>query len=272
MRNYLFFIGIIMVIAVLCSGCTSQNPGTATPVPTVLVTPSPLSTQVPAGSQPETLLKDMAALDQAYIPVLALTTQNDPVGSRKSMDTLITTWSAFKGTYYTAMPQDPGWKPDLDTVNKTIYSANARITEGNLSAAHTELEQFRLTMLDLRTRNKIDFFIDKMTRFHEPMEAIVLAALDKTPDKVDVATIQRVYPDAVVKWDAVKTGTIDATLFGFTPVQEQKTRTLIANQTLALDTLGTALKSGNNTAIGKAAVGIKGPFSILFSSFGKFPA
>ena len=270
MRNCLLFIGIILFATVLGSGCTSQNYGTTTPVPTALVSPS--STMAPAGSPPETLLKDMAILDQAYIPVLALTTQNDPVRSRKAMDTLLTEWSAFKGTYYTAMPQDPRWKPDLDTVNMTIYSANAKITEGNLSAAHNELEQFRLTMLDLRTRNKIDFFIDKMTRFHDPMEAIVLAAQDKAPDKVDVATIRQVYPDAVSKWDAVKTATIDATLFGFTPDQEQKTRILIANQTLALEKLGTALNSGNTTAIGTAAVAIKGPFSTLFSSFGKFPA
>jgi hypothetical protein len=46
----------------------------------------------------------------------------------------------------------------------------------------------------------------------------------------------------------------------------------MANQTRALDNLGTALDSGNTTAIGTSAAAIKGPFSILFSSFGKFPA
>ena len=223
MRNYLLSIGFILFITALVSGCTSVNNGTVTPVPTTSATPLPTSTPTSTGGPPVTLLADMVALDQAYIPVLALTTQNDTVGSRKSMDTLLTEWSAFKGTYYTAMPQDPGWKPDLDTVNMTIYSANERIIEGNLSAAHTELEQFRLTMLDLRTRNNIDYFIDKLTRFHEPMETIVLAAQNKAPAEVDVATIRQVYPDAVAKWDAVRTGTIDARLFGFTPDQVQKT-------------------------------------------------
>jgi hypothetical protein len=214
----------------------------------------------------------MAALDQAYIPVLALTTQNDAVGSRKSMDTLLMKWNAFKGTYYTAMPQDLQWKPDLDTVGTTINSANVRITEGNLSAAHAELEQFRLTMLDLRTRNNIDYFIDKLTRFHAPMETIVLAAQDKSPDNVDVAAIQQAYPDAVAKWEAVKTGTIDATLYGFTLDKLAQIEILKANQTRALNNLKTALDSGNTTTIGTTAVAIKGPFSILFSSFGKFPA
>jgi hypothetical protein len=214
----------------------------------------------------------MAALDQVYIPVLALTTQNDAVGSRKSMDTLLMKWNAFKGTYYTAMPQDLQWKPDLDTVDTTINSANVRITEGNLSAAHAELEQFRLTMLDLRTRNNIDYFIDKLTRFHAPMETIVLAAQDKSPDNVDVAAILLAYPDAVAKWNAVKAGKIDATLYGLTPDKQAQIQILMANQTRALDNLKTALDSGNTTTIGTTAVAIKGPFSILFSSFGKFPA
>lgn len=261
---------MIFLVFVLVCGCTSPSTSPVTPAQTTMI-PS-VTTMAPVVSPPTSLLTDMAALDQAYIPVLALTTQNDAVGSRKSMDTLLTKWNAFKGTYYTAMPQDPQWKPDLDTVDATINSANARINEGNLSAAHAGLEQFRLTMLDLRTRNKIDYFIDNLTRFHAPMETIVLAALDKTPDKVDVATIRQAYPDAVKKWNAVKSGKIDATLYGFTPDKLAQIQSLMANQTRALDNLGAALDSGNTTTIGTAAVAIKGPFSILFSSFGKFPA
>jgi hypothetical protein len=214
----------------------------------------------------------MAALDQAYIPVLALTTQNDAAGSRKSMDVLLTKWNAFKATYYTAMPQDPQWKPDLDTVDTTIKEANGMITQGNLSAAHTGLEQFRLTMLDLRARNNIDYFIDKLTRFHAPMETIVLAAVDKSPENVDVATIRKAYPDAVAQWNVVKTGKIDATLYGLTPDKMAQLQSHMANQTRAMDNLRAAPDSGNTTTIGKTAVAIKGPFSILFSSFGKFPA
>jgi len=263
MRNSILVLAMVLAGAILISGCTSPNPGTATPIPTTTVSQPP---------SPGQLITDMAALDQAYIPVLALTTQNDTAGSRKSMDTLLTKWGAFKGTYYAAMPQDSLWKPNLDTVDMTITTANARIVEGNLSGAHAELEQFRLTMLDLRTRNNIGSFIDKLTLFHGPMETIVLAAADKAPADVDVATIRQAYPDAVAKWNAVKSGTIDTTLYGFTPDQLQKTRVLIANQTAAMDKLGAALDSGNTSTIGTTAVAIKGPFSILFSSFGKFPA
>jgi hypothetical protein len=268
MQTRFFLIGMIILVFVLAGGCTSPASGPVIPVQTTMIPPA--TTMVPTANPPASLLMDMAALDQAYIPVLALTTQNDAVGSRKSMDILLTKWSAFKGTYYSAMPQDSLWKPNLDTVDTTINSANTRITEGNLSAAHAELEQFRLTMLDLRSRNNIDYFIDKLTRFHAPMETIVLAAPPQ--GNVDVAAIRQAYPDAVAKWSAVKTGTIDATLYGFTPDKMAQIQILMANQTRALDNLGAALDSGNTTMIGTSAVAIKGPFSILFSSFGKFPA
>lgn len=268
MRIRLFLIPIFLIVLVLSSGCTSSGTGPVTPTETPVMPPA--TTIAQAVSPPPSLLADMAALDQAYIPVLALSTQNDAAGSRKSMDTLLVKWKAFRSTYYTAMPQDPQWKPDLDTVDATIRDADARIAEGNLSAAHAGLEQFRLTMLDLRTRNHIDYFIDKLTRFHGPMETIVLAAPDK--DHVDVAAIRQAYPDAVAKWDTVRTGTIDATLYGFTPEKMAQVQALEANETRALDNLGAALEAGNTTTIGTTAVAIKGPFSVLFSSFGKFPA
>jgi hypothetical protein len=268
MQTRFFIIPVLILVLAIACGCTSPNASPATPVQATLAQPA--TTMAPAAGPPASLVADMAGLDQAYIPVLALTTQNDAAGSRKSMDILLTKWSVFKGMYYTAMPQDPQWKPDLDTVDATINTADISIKEGNLSAAHAGLEQFRLTMLDLRTRNNIDYFIDRLTRFHAPMETIVLAA--PSGGNVDVSAIRQAYPDAVAKWDKVKTGTIDPTLYGFTPEKLAQIQGLMANETRALDNLGAALDSGNTTTIESTAVAIKGPFSILFSAFGKFPA
>jgi hypothetical protein len=214
----------------------------------------------------------MASLDQAYIPVLALTSQNDANNSLKAMDNLLAKWDAFNRTYYGAMPKDAGWTSDFDRVNATISSAKLLITQGNLTGAHTELEQFRITMLDLRTRNHIDYFIDNLTLFHEPMETIVLAAQNRAPSDVDTGTIREEYPVAVMAWDKVKSSEIDATLFNLNETQLAKIRSLINNETTALDTLGNALKTNDNASIGNASIAIKGPFSILFSAFGKFPS
>jgi|WetSurMetagenome_2_1015567.scaffolds.fasta_scaffold53637_3 hypothetical protein len=270
-RSILLF--FVVVGLCLFAGCMGTQPPTSSPQTTVATqTFTPAPTPMPMSNTSAALLKDMATLDQAYIPVLALTTQNDANNSRRSMDTLIREWTAFRGKYYNAMPQDPGWKPDLDRVNQTIYMANGSIARGNLSAAHTELEQFRLTMLDLRTRNNIYSFVDRLTLFHDPMEMIVLAAADKAPADVNVTLINQVYPDALARWNAVKTADITADLYGFNQSQADKIQTLMNNETKALENLGNALKTANNTAIGNAAVAIKGPFSILFSAFGKFPS
>ncbi|MDD1718954.1 MAG: hypothetical protein LUQ25_02740 [Methanoregulaceae archaeon] len=271
--NVRLSIVVIAIIAGVCisAGCTGNtSPGT-TQTPVVTTTQLQTPSRIPTAAVPAAMLRDMASLDQAYIPVLALTTQNDAGNSRKAIDTLMGRWAIFNSTYYRAMPGDPMWSSDFQRVNTTISSANRLIAQGNLTGAHTELEQFRLIMLDLRTRNHIDYFIDKLTLFHAPMEEIVLAAQNKAPEEVDTGTIREIYPAAVMAWNAVKGAEIDAALFDLNETQAAKIRTLINNETAALDTLGTALKTNDSALIGNVSVAIKGPFSTLFSAFGKFP-
>jgi hypothetical protein len=284
-KRLILTIGVLLCVMTVLSGCVNQPPGTnmtqnQTRTPTKTLTFTQIQTPVGNATMPgtpvtnisPTLLKDMAALDQAYIPVLALTSQNSSNNSRKAMGILLPKWIAFNRTYYNSMPGDPGWKTDLDSINVTVFTANALITNGNLTAAHTELEGFRLTMLDLRTRNQIDYFIDKLTLFHDPMERIVLAAQNKAPADVDTALIRQVFPEAVAKWEDVQTADLNAELFDFNQTDVQRIRGMIDNETAALTNLENALKTGDNSTIGNASVAIKPPFSTLFAAFGKFPA
>ena len=265
------FAGLICIGAILTAGCVMGPSGNTTvPSPSVTVTMVPGQGQQNGPSV--TMLRDMASLDKAYIPVLALTSQNNSAASRKAMDTLLPAWTTFQARYTGHVPADPLWNTDLETVNMTIRRANTLINEGNLSGAHTELEQVRLTMLDLRTRNHITYFIDNLTLFHDPMERIYLAAYNRPLGEVDVPLIAATLPEAEARWRNVSGGNISADLFDFNQSKVDQIQSLINNESAAIENLKNAIRSGDNNTIANASVAIRGPFSQLFSAYGTFPS
>lgn len=223
---------------------------------------------------PTHLLSDMVTFDRAYIAALALTSQEKPEPSQKAMRILVPTWAAFQAKYIDANPNDPQWRPDLDAVGGMIERADGIVRTGSdLVTAHDELEDVRMTLMHLRERNGIPYYVDPLTRFHEPMEAIVLAGKGKSADTLspaDLETIRAQLPHARTIWAEVSATPFDAALFGFTPEKQAALQKQIVAETDALTQLQMALDSGDPGAIAQRAVALKPSFSVLFMMFGDF--
>ncbi len=220
------------------------------------------------------LKEDMIALDRAYIPALAVTSQGTLEESQRAMALLNKQWADFKGKHANR-PQDKQWKADLTKIDGMIADANKIVAGGkDLVKAHEALEGLRFTMLDARKRAKMPYFLDSLTNFHEPMEAIVLAAKDKTPADFgdgEMALIKESLVDAEKRWAVVKKTKIDLE-YGFSEAQRETLAKLIANESQALDTLKKALAADDKAAVIKGAVAIKPPFAKAFMNFGNFEA
>jgi len=220
------------------------------------------------------LRQDMVKLDKSYIAALALTSQGEVAESRKAMDILSGSWKAFKKTYYDANPKDTQWKKDFDAADKMIAeAAHIVVSDRKVTDAHEALENMRMVMMRLRARNKVDYFVDGLTAFHEPMEAIVLAAKDKTPETLTDADIQRIrktLPDAEKLWNRVMAGKLDAATYQLDASQITQAQKLMQTEQQALAALKSALAKGEKPAIIKTAVGIKPNFAQLFMIFGDF--
>jgi len=229
-------------------------------------------TQVSAAND---LIKDMVRLDQVYIPVLAFTSEEKVKQSRSAMALLIPVWSKFKSRYQNDTHGDEQWSKDFDKVDGYIRGAGRIVTSGhNLKDAHEELEQIRIVFMRLRERNDIQYYIDHLTRFHEPMEEIVLAAkgkTEKTLSNESLETIQNTLPTAKQFWRVTSAGKFDALLYEFDEKQQAELQSLVEKERQALDRLERALEKGNKQDIINAAVGIKPNFAKIFKSFGHFP-
>lgn len=80
--------------------------------------------------------------------------------SKKAMKILKQNWKTFRARYYDSNPQDPLWKNDFDKIDNQIMEADNIVKGGkDLMQAHEALEEIRIITKDLRTRNKIVYYI-----------------------------------------------------------------------------------------------------------------
>jgi hypothetical protein len=220
------------------------------------------------------LKEDMIALDRAYIPALAVTSQGTLEESQRAMALLNKQWADFKAKNG-KRPSDKQWQADLTKIDGMIAEANKIVAGGkDLVKAHEALEDLRFVMAEARKRAKMSYFLDSLTAYHEPMEAIVLSAKDRTPadfGDADIGLIKQSLADAEKRWGAVRKTKIDAE-YGFSDAQKETLAKLIASESQALDALKKAIASNDKAAIIKSAVAIKPPFAKAFMIFGNFEA
>jgi hypothetical protein len=218
--------------------------------------------------------QDMVKLDKVYIAALALTSQGKVAESRKAVGDLKQSWQGFRDRYYNASPRDSQWKQDFDDVNGMVNEAAKIVaSDRKVTDAHEALEHVREVLMKLRLRNRIDYFIDRLTAFHEPMEVIVLAGKDKSEDtltEADIGRIRKMLPQAEQAWQRVTVTTLDANDYMLTPAQADDARKLMTLETASLATLKDALAASDKARIAQAAVAIKPNFAKLFMIFGDF--
>ena len=220
------------------------------------------------------LIKDFVSFDQAYIPALALTSQGKIEESKKAMNLLKDNWKTFKETYKTHNKKDLEWGKDFDKVDQMISSADKIVLSGkDISRAHDVLEDVRIVFMKLRKRNNIDYYVDYLTEFHEPMEAVVLTAKDKTPETLtdgDVREIQTSLNQASTIWGKIENLKFDEKLFGFATDRTVKMKSYVQAESDALKRLKQTMGSKDKKLIIQVAVAIKPNFANLFMMFGDF--
>ncbi|WP_425101749.1 hypothetical protein [Tropicibacter sp. S64] len=172
--------------------------------------------------------------------------------------TLMTEYREVPPPQYEA---DPAWFLTLDKAAETIETAKAEIGEGRLPEAHETLEAFRDTIGDLHVRNGVLTFSDRMNAYHAEMEhllAVDVSALDTTgigEIRERAAVLSYLANDLLAHPPSEAAGCDEyaslSKAFGG-----------------SVDTLLTAVRSGDVEAVKGAVGGLKVPYSKLFLKFG----
>jgi hypothetical protein len=218
------------------------------------------------------MVADSATFDKAYIPALALTSQNALNQSRAAMAQLNQAWQDFSKMHRNDFIKDSAWKKGFNEIADWIRQADKIVNQGgNLADAHNTLEHVRVTLMHLRKQHKIDYYLDYQTDFHEPMEEVVLTARGKTPatlSEQDLEKIRTILPELEARWNAVLNAKFNPDVFGFSHAHAAKTTHYIELESEAISALKQALAGDDKAAVIQHAVAIKQPFSKLYMMFG----
>jgi hypothetical protein len=218
------------------------------------------------------IVTDSAVLDKAYIPALAVTSQNDADKSKAAMKRLNQSWGVFASAYRQYKSADDIWKNGFADIDKWIAKADGIVASGNnLTEAHNALEPVREILMQLRRKNGVDYFVDYQTAFHEPMEEIVLTAKGKTPETLtqqDIDKIRSLMPTLADRWGALQNARFDPQKFVFDSARTAKLKQLMESESNAISALEKALSEADKLAIIQRATAIKPPFAQMFMLFG----
>lgn len=121
------------------------------------------------------------ALAGAYAPyraALMQTNQKDKPGTEASLAKFEMAWGQLMAKYRSAPPpqyaDDPKWAETIAGIEAIIVKAKAEANKGDLAAAHDTLEAVRERLGELRARNGVVTFSDRMDAYHHHMEVVLI--------------------------------------------------------------------------------------------------
>lgn len=206
------------------------------------------------------------SLSIAYAPyraALMQTNQKDKAATEKSLQAFETAWSGLMSTYRTSPPpqyaDDAGWPQTVGAIEQIIATAKADTAKGDLAKAHEVLEGVRDRLGELRARNGVVTFSDRLDAYHEQMEK-VLSGKYGGPDglgklREDAAVLQHL--------------TVLAQRYAQGVLQAQTTfKESLGALALSANALLEAARTGDQMAIEKAMKALKPTYAKIFVQFG----
>lgn len=219
------------------------------------------------------LLRSMATFDKAYIPALALSDGGNYKKSFKAMRILKTTWGVFKQEWNQPPFNDGFWTQDLDEVERLIAEADKELKLEKIRAANLNLANVRLVFRELRTRNQQNYILDYLTDFHQPLELIRSRVYQKTLKRLtsqDLSLIRQNLLRAKRIWSQVRLTNTEARLFNLKPVQVERIKNYINNESEVINDLEAALKANDKAGVIEAGRMLHNNYSRVLVAFGDF--
>jgi hypothetical protein len=225
---------------------------------------------------PADLVPSMTALDKKYIPALGLSGQPDQLAKAKvAFLDFERAWTDFDLRFAAQAGFDAEWKEDLALVDEAVAKAKtALIDNSDGPAAHEALEAVRMTFLASRSRQKIPYFLDTLTLFHNSMEDLLNGKPEKKFADWSEAEKMGFSADldvAIARWRKVKAKE------GLLPEAALSAKASLAyvSQWQAIDSIMAAarksLEAGDEKAFSEKLGQLKPNFIKTFFLFGDFP-
>jgi hypothetical protein len=216
----------------------------------------------------------LAAWNTFYKRSLHATQGEKPEVAKRPLEMSREAWYQVISRYYEEPPaeyaKDPRWQGDLAAITGHLHLGEWLVAAGDMETAHETLEPVRRIWLEIRERNGVRHFGDKLTRFHEVMEPVVLWGTGQTHGGVTDENIEEFYAKVVALDDAWQ----QVARFGFYPTQQlgpggqRQYGRFMADAENAVEQLRYTVEDRLLDEIPEAAAAVKQAFVPLYMVFG----
>jgi len=216
--------------------------------------------------------KDLAEVEQYYIPALFLTGHGPKEKAPLAVTRFNQTWQAFTEKYQVELRNEP-WASAVQKIDAHIQAAARKVAEGKTGPAHRELEPIRNILAELRQKEGKPTVMDALTLFHDHMEVIVKTLRRKKPEALSEEDIQKLTDhagQAADAWKRVRIGEAEMALYGISAESAQYLRNAITQQAQTIQNLLSALKDKNKEEISRQGLALRSGFITIFRNLGKF--
>ena len=205
-----------------------------------------------------------------YKRALFATSQADSLTASQALQASIILWQevseAFVNTPSSPLNQDKDWPKAADEIARALQLAQQQVAAGELHQAHETLEKVRIILMAVRERNQIPALMDRLTRFHGPMEALLLLAKDKSVQDLNNRTLQRM-SDLLPDLQAALQGVLDFRVQKLMQGNAEQFKQARANLKAAVRNFETALQQKDREQILQTLPKVKKAFVPLFMKF-----
>jgi hypothetical protein len=228
-----------------------------------------IASMIFAGGSSAALIDDMAVLDRSYVAALVLSNQPDKPAEAvtASMKRLTESWKKFVNGLSKEDRENKSLKSAVTEISGSVAEAEKLAAAGKRRDAHEALEMVRIAFWKARSDMKIDYLLDLLTAFHEPMETFV--DLAEKPG-ADQAKLKNLLAELSEKWSVVEKAKLDTKLFGFNEEKTAKYASQVKKEREILNALSGLIDGKDHVALAKAAGTVKTTFSQTYMLFGDF--
>jgi hypothetical protein len=224
-----------------------------------------------AGAADESPAEFLEASAKAYAPyrsAMSYLKTGNPGLAALALDATAARWATlcdrFRDRPPGAFAADPDWQASLDGITGRIADARAKLEAGNTKGARTALAPVRADLGDLRRRNGIETFSDRIDAFSAAMDAIWVHRRNP-PDMTDPEALAALAEQARALHRALEHVAAEPPEKTAADLQFQR---LVAGALGSIATIDRAIEAGNSALLISALREIRSSEQLLWMNFG----
>ncbi len=225
-----------------------------------------------AGCNTSKVEQAMVEFDEAFIPVYYYTYINDLERAEKAFTVLDLKYQHLYSDFEQATTEAHEWRTSFQMLAGWLDEAQFAIRENNADLALLQLDHARYELMDLRWREDVPYYLDKVYDLEAAIDLVVEVSTDPMLELYEWGELETMIEDLEEAWREVHLANVDPKMFNFSNQKKVKEEDRKFNLGLAIKTFVIAAEYADTTVVANAAYNLEVAYLDYLYIFGDFEA